>query len=330
MNDTNKEQLIQKSFVIADKMLNGQMEKDEAKKVLVDLNQKGITEIEMTGFSKAMKYNSKKIDTKLKGITDTCGTGGDQLHTFNISTTTSFVLAGAGIPVAKHGNRSVSSLCGSADVLEALGVNLQSSSQRAVEILESVGIVFLFATEMHPKMKNVMPIRKSIKGPTIFNTIGPLSNPLELENQVIGVYKESLMEPMIQVMSDLGVQRPVVVYGYGGMDELSLEGENKIAIRKDNTTVFQTIEPSEYGLKWIMNSELKGGTAQVNAEIMQSVLKGEESVYKESVLLNAGFCLYQFKNLETVAEGIEMAREIIDSGKALSKLNALIKATEKE
>ncbi len=313
---------------LAQKMIRGHLEETESIELLNTINEQGIGEKEMISFSNALKACSNIPKVSINHLTDTCGTGGDQLHTFNISTTQSLVLAACGLPIAKHGNRSVSSSCGSADVLEALGVKIDLSPDQALVVLEKIGIVFLFAQSVHPMMKNVMPIRKQIKGPTVFNTIGPLSNPMMLENQVIGVYKPNLMDPMLSVMVKSGVKNPMVIHGFGGMDELSLEGVNRIGKIVNGQRLYEEMNPLDYGFNKVPNTALRGGDAQINSQLVLSVLNGENTPYKDSVILNAGYSLYYFKGLKTVEEGIQMAKIAIDSGKALAKLNELIAVSQ--
>jgi len=215
---------IETAYHKADAILNMKVTKENASSYLVAMQSRGENVSEISGFAKAMKENALNLTGDYIKLGDTCGTGGDGLHTYNISTCSAFVLAAAGIHIAKHGNRSVSSLCGSADVLEALGAKITLTPHQANTVLSEAGIVFLFAQAFHPKMKNVMPIRRSIEGPTVFNIIGPLSNPASLTHQIIGVYHPRLMLPMLRSMVALGVKSAAVVHGFGGMDELSLEG----------------------------------------------------------------------------------------------------------
>jgi anthranilate phosphoribosyltransferase len=255
---------------------------------------------------------------------DNCGTGGDGLKTFNISTTSAFVLAGAGIPVAKHGNRSVSSKTGSADVLEYLGVNLNLPPEVSEELINEVGIAFLFAPHVHPKTKRIVKVRKDLRIPTIFNLIGPLTNPVELESQLLGIYRRDLLNVFAEVLKTLGRKRAVVLNGAGYMDEASLEGENYLAILENGSIKNQTIHPEEVGLSVYDNEAIKGGDPDVNADILLRVLKGEKGAYRDAVVLNAGLGIFANGKVSSIQEGIHMAKETIDSGAALEKLEQLI------
>ncbi len=294
--------------------------------LLAGLKVKGETYQEISGFARGLKDNAVQISPKSKNLYDIVGTGGDCANTFNISTTCAFVLAGAGLRIAKHGNRSISSKCGSADVLESLGVNIQLTARQIETQLDTFGLAFIFAPMAHPAMKNVMPIRKNLGIPTIFNIIGPLVNPLNLEGQSIGVFSPKLVELMANSMVQLGLKKGLVVHGAGGLDELSLAGVNTAAIIKDSAIEIIEIDPQRYNLTPASNEELKGGNSTVNARITRAVLDGEKGPHRDVVLLNSATALFAFGIVESVEDGLLMAADSIDSGNAKKKLELLIKS----
>ncbi len=305
-------------------ILGEEVSESEIAAFLMGLKSKGETVEEITGIVKAMKANTLKFKEEFPGVLDNCGTGGDGSSSFNVSTTSAFVIASAGIPVAKHGNMSVSSKTGSADVLEYLGVNLNLSAQRTEEILQEIGISFLFAPNVHPKLKKVMMVRKQLKIPTIFNFIGPLTNPIELDYQLLGVYRRDLLNVFAEVLQKLGRKRAIVVNGAGFMDEASLQGENHLTILDDGKITNLTFNPEEVNLPQYDNSNIKGGDSKENAEILINVLKGEKGAYRDTVLLNSGLGIYTAGRANSIKEGILIASEIIDSGAAYEKLNKVI------
>lgn len=293
------------------------------------LKAKGETADEIYGLVRALQEKALPFASHIKGAMDNCGTGGDGAQTFNISTTSAFVLAGAGVKVAKHGNRAVSSKTGSADLLEELGVNIACTPREIDYLLEKVGIAFLFAPAMHPALKRIMKIRKELNVPTVFNLIGPLTNPIDLETQFVGIYKRDMLMPVAEVLQKLGRKQALVVNGSGFLDEASLQGENHVVILKDNKIIEASITPEEYGFSRVKNEEIRGGDAKENANITFGVLQGKKSVYRDTVLLNAGLALFANGKAGTIEEGIHMAAQSIDSGKALAKLNVLIAASNK-
>jgi anthranilate phosphoribosyltransferase len=304
-------------------LMSGEASDAQIGAFLAALKVKGETIDEIAGLAKGMKEKALKI--KAKGnIVDTCGTGGDRAGTFNISTTSAFVLSGAGVKVAKHGNRSVSSKSGSADVLAALGVDIESSVEDIERQLEDIGIAFLFAPKIHLSMKYVMKARKDLAMPTVFNVLGPLSNPVDLEGQIIGVYSRDLVEPIIQVLKRMGMKRAVVVHGGGHIDEASLSSDNYVATLKNGEIEYSNVDSEAYGLKHMENKALVGGTPEDNAKITLSILNGEKGTCRDVVLLNSALGLMASGVAKDVAEGIEIAKESIDSGNALKKLNELI------
>ncbi len=258
---------------------------------------------------------------------DNCGTGGDGSQSFNISTTSAFVIAGAGITVAKHGNRSISSKTGSADVLEHLGVPLEFTRPETYEILKENGIAFLFAPNVHPAMKHAMKVRRELGGvPTIFNVIGPLTNPVQLTSQLMGTYRRDSLETMANVLHKLGRKRALIVNGYGYMDEASLAGGENHLVLLDRGELMQfTLSPEEVDLPVVDNQSIKGGGDAIeNARILRSVLEGKKGPHRDTVLLNAGLGIFANGKAETIKQGVELARESIDSGAALAKLENLI------
>lgn len=295
---------------------------------LMGLKIKGETVDEIIGLVQVLREFALPFSKNFPNVIDNCGTGGDGSKSFNVSTTSAFVIAGAGIPVAKHGNRSISSKTGSADVLEHLGVNLSLSPETTEEILCRTGISFLFAPNVHPKIKRIMKVRKDLRIPTIFNLIGPLTNPINLDYQLLGIYRRDLLDVFAEVLLKLGRKRAVVLNGAGFMDEASLQGENHLVIVDNGTLEKKILHPEEVGLSRFTNEDIIGGNASENADILHRVLKGEKGAYRETVLLNAGIGIYTAKKADTIKQGINLAKESIDSGAALDKLERLIKMSQ--
>lgn len=308
-------------------ILKGEISESEIAAFLMGLKLKGETVEEIAGIVRALKENTLKFINKIPNVLDNCGTGGDGSSSFNVSTTSAFVIAAAGIPVAKHGNRSISSRTGSADVLEHLGVELNLPAEKTEEILQEIGITFLFAPHVHPKLRKIMLVRRQLKIPTIFNFIGPLTNPIDLDYQLLGLYRRDLLKPFAEVLKSLGRKRAIVINGAGFIDEASLQGENHLAFLNGEEISLQTFYPEDVGLKRYSNNEIKGGDAKDNAEIMVKVLKGEKGAYYESVLLNAGLGIYAANKSESIQQGIQIAKEQIDTGAAFKKLEQLIAKT---
>ena len=293
---------------------------------LTALRIKGETVDEITGAARVMREKSTKI--KVKGnVVDTCGTGGDEAMTFNISTAAAFVAAGAGLTVAKHGNRSISSKCGSADVLTALGVNIDVETQRVEECLNTVGIGFLFAPLLHGAMKYAAPVRREIGIRTIFNLLGPLTNPAGARCQVIGVYDEKLTDIIGKVIANLGGEHVFVVCGEDGLDEITLTAPTKVTELRDGQIRTFYIKPEDFGFDRCKPEDLKGGDPEENAGIIMNIFKGEKSPKRDIVILNAAFAIAAGGRAKTVPEGIAMARGAIDSGLAMEKLNKLKEMT---
>lgn len=308
-------------------VMAGKVLHEDLSQFLLALREKKPTVDEITGAAQALREFSVKVHAQDKTVLDTCGTGGDKLGTFNISTAAALVVAGAGCTVAKHGNRSVSSRCGSADVLEALGVNINMDVSHLEECLEEVGIAFLFAQKMHPAMKHAADVRKQLGLETIFNILGPLTNPAQATHQVMGIYADELVEPMAHVLGNLGLQRALVVHGHDGLDEITTTTTTHAAeFFKDKVNVY-TISPEDYKIPLAKLSDLKGGDVAENKKIIVKILVGEKGPRRDIVVLNAGYALYIAEIAKTVEEGIALARHSIDTGKAVKKLELLVKVT---
>ncbi|MDC3414815.1 anthranilate phosphoribosyltransferase [Terrihalobacillus insolitus] len=296
---------------------------------LTALRAKGESADEITGLVNIIREKSLTVPHKLDHVMDNCGTGGDGSQSFNVSTTSAFVIAGAGIKIAKHGNRSISSKTGSADVLEHLGVSLQFNGEQMNELLEDNGIAFLFAPHVHPALKKIMSVRRELRIPTIFNLIGPLTNPMELDTQLLGIYRRDMLDMMANVLHRLGRKRAVVINGAGSMDEASLAGENHVTLLERGELIRFTLTPEEVGLPVYDNEVIKGGDAQENAAILYNVLKGEKGAHRDTVLLNAGLAIFANGTAATVQDGVAVAKESIDSGAALAKLEYLVDYSKK-
>jgi anthranilate phosphoribosyltransferase len=294
---------------------------------LVALRMKGETVDEITGAAEAMKSNATRINTKYRNVVDTCGTGGDSLHTFNISTAAAFVAAGAGVAVAKHGNRSVSSKCGSADVLTALGVNIDISPERMEECLFSNGIAFLFAPKLHSSMKYALGPRREIGARTIFNILGPLTNPARTRRQLIGVYDKKLVRLVVEVLKELGAKQVMAVHGVNGLDEISISGPTHVCELVDDQMYEYEISPDDFGMKTAPIEEIQSATCQSNKKFLTSVLNGKQSAARDVVLLNAGAAIKVSGKVSSIYDGLKLAQESIDSGKALEKLNQMVTFT---
>ncbi len=298
---------------------------------LMALRMKGETTDEITGSARAMRSAASHVPTTLDvDLLDTCGTGGDKSGTFNISTTVAFVAAGAGIPVAKHGNRAATSQCGSADVLGELGVNLDLSPAQVGRCVDEVGIGFLFAVKLHPAMKYAIGPRRQMGVRTIFNILGPLTNPAGAQRQLMGVFAADLTDLLAHVLKALGSQSAMVVNGYGGLDELTVTGPNRVSYLKEDGSIetFQ-LDPAELGFAAASIRELKGGDAPTNAAILRGVLSGElTGAKRDIVLLNAGAAIMAAGEVDSMAAGIALAQDAIDSGRAAAKLDRLIEFSQ--
>jgi anthranilate phosphoribosyltransferase len=294
---------------------------------LTALRMKGETVEEITGAARVMREKAHRVAVGSKNVLDTCGTGGDQKGTFNISTTAAFVVAGAGVPVAKHGNRSVSSQSGSADVLGALGVKVDAPKDRVERCIAEIGIGFLFAPLLHEAMKYAVQPRRDIGIRTIFNLLGPLTNPAMARYQLIGIYSGDLVGMVAHVLRNLGSARALVVHGLEGLDEISLCGPTKVAELRDGEVKQYTLEPEQFGLKRCQLSDLHGGSADESAVVVRAVLDGKAGPAREVVLLNSGAALYVSGKVATLQDGMRLAAESIDSGSARQKLQRLVEMT---
>lgn len=297
---------------------------------LTALRMKGETVDEIVGCASVLGEKAMKIHPKVDSYVDIVGTGGDGSNSFNISTTSAFIIAAAGLPVAKHGNRAISSRSGAGDMLEALGLNLNHTPAEIEKQIEDVGIGFMFAPVFNPSMKYVGPARSQMGIRTVFNILGPLTNPATPNMQLLGVYDESLVEPLARVLTSLGVKRGMVVYGTDKLDEISASSPTLICEFKDGEYQTYTITPEEFGMKTCKKDDLLGGTPAENAEITRSILRGEKGHKRNAVLMNAGAALYIAGEAEDMKSGIALAAELIDSGKALDTLEKLIEVSNGE
>ena len=319
-------------------VLSGKCTDSQIAGLLVGLRMKGETVEEIVGFAEAIRAAAIPLnlkndsaldvsDTERDALVDTCGTGGDTSGTFNISTATAFVVAGAGVRVAKHGNRSISSKCGSADVMEALGVNINLPPERLVECLKQVGIAFLFAPLMHSAMKHVQTARRELKLRTVFNLLGPLTNPARASAQVVGVYSAELVDKLAEALSMLGVRRALVVHGMDGLDEITITGPTRIAEVRDSEVHTYEVTPEEFGMPRARLEDISGGDAAANAAIIRSVLDGTQSARRDVVLLNAAAALVAAGKANHLSDAFPLAVESIDSNAAKKKLNDMVHFT---
>lgn len=322
---TNKDDLpYEMAEGVMDEIMSGEASDIHIGAYLTALRMKGETIEEITASAAGMRKHCVRLLHNMD-VLEIVGTGGDEAYTFNISTTSALVVSAAGIPVAKHGNRSVSSKCGAADVLEALGVNIMISPAQSAEILSEIGICFMFAQTYHTAMKYVAPVRRELGIRTIFNILGPLSNPAGANMQLLGVFDESLVMPLAQVLNKLGVKRAMVVHGRDGIDEISLSAETYCCEIRDGELTTFVLEPEQFGLKRCKKEDLIGGGPQENAEITRAILRGDRGPKRDAVLLNAAACIYLVKDKMTFREAVKIAEETIDSQKALEQLEAFIK-----
>ncbi len=294
---------------------------------LTALRMKGETVPELLGAAIVMRNKSETIECPDSPSVDTCGTGGDGADTFNISTTAAFVVAGAGVRVAKHGNRAVSSKAGSADVLASLGVKLDIDRARVEHCLKETGIGFLFAPSFHPAMKHAAPIRKELGFRTIFNLLGPLTNPARVPAQVIGVYDDKWREPIAQVLKGLGCERAMVVHGEDGLDEITLAADTRVSELKNGEVTDGFIDPTSFGFEYCCEDDLVGGDSVENAKILREILDGSGGPPRDITLMNAGAAIYTSGAAESLKDGIDKARQSINSGAARQKLKDLCRLT---
>lgn len=307
----------------ADGVITGQLSDSQLGASLAALKINGVTSEELAAFAEVMQACAIKIPYEKNDAMDNCGTGGDHSNSFNISTTSAFVLAAGGVTMAKHGNRSVSSKSGSADVLEQLGVNINRTPEESAYLLENIGIAFLFAPSLHPGMKTVMKVRQELATPTIFNLIGPLINPIKLSTQLMGTYAGNSVVETATALGKLGRKRALVVHGFGGMDEANLAGETQLTFFHEEKVTSFSLNPEDYGFKTEPLQKIIGGNAQKNAEILIDVLQNKASAYLETVVLNAGLGFYASGVEDSITSGIERARMCLSSGAAYDKLRQL-------
>ena len=309
--------------VVMELIMSGQASLAEIKSFLVALNKKGPTVEEITACALIMRKFVLPVKTKHELILDIVGTGGDHKNTFNISTVSAIIVASCGVAVAKHGNRRVTSLCGSADVLEALGINVQMEEKHLSECLNKIGLVFLFAQRLHPAMKNVAFARQELGVKTIFNILGPLTNPAQATHQVMGVYSRELLKPMAQVLKNLGLKRALVVHGNDGLDEITTTDKTFVCEYNGQEIISYDIDPDELGIVRARIEDFKGGDAVENAAILRQILEGEGGPRRDIVVVNAAYALYTAGAVENLEQGMRMAEHAIDSKRAMQKLEEL-------
>jgi anthranilate synthase/phosphoribosyltransferase len=310
-------------------VMDGEATPSQIASLVTAMRMKGETVDEITGFARAMRARATMVRPRATGLVDTCGTGGDGLSTFNISTTTAFVVAGAGVPIAKHGNRAVSSKSGSADVLEALGVRIDLTPEQMARCIDEVGVGFLFAMSLHSSMRHADPTRREIAIRTVFNILGPLTNPAGATRQLLGVYDPRLASVMAEVAGRLGAVRVMVVHGHPGMDEVSASGPTTVAEYVNGAVRTYEIDPESVGIPRISPRAIAGGDAARNADILRDVLRGEHGPARDTTLMNAAAALLVAGRVEDLAEGVALARHSIDDGLALARLEALVSLTSR-
>jgi anthranilate phosphoribosyltransferase len=317
-----------------EEITSGQATPAQIASLITALRLKGETVEEITAAARVMRDKAVPIEVArgpdVPVLVDTCGTGGDQIHTFNISTATAFVVAGAGVRVAKHGNRSVSSACGSADVCEALGINLDLSPEEVARSIDEHGIGFLFAPALHGTMKHAIGPRREIGIRTIFNILGPLANPAGAEVQILGVFRKDLPGVMAEVLGKLGCRRALVVHGEDGMDEITTTGSTHVAEWQDGRVRQYTVHPEDFGIPVGTMDEIRGGNAEENARFILELFEGKKGGKRDIVLLNAGAALHAAGSADTIEKGIELARQAIDDGKAMERLRATIRHSNRQ
>ena len=328
----NKEDLTyNEAYAVMNEIMSGKTSATQNAAFLAALSTKSAkaeTTDEIAGCAAAMREHATKVETDME-LFEIVGTGGDGAHSFNISTTSAFVAAAGGIKVAKHGNRAASSKCGTADCLEALGVNIEQSPEKCVELLDKVGMCFFFAQKYHTSMKYVGAIRKELGFRTVFNILGPLTNPGSPKMQLLGVYDEYLAEPLAQVLINLGVKRGMVVYGQDKLDEISLSAPTTVCEFKGGSYNKYVISPEDFGFERCTKKDLEGGTPQENAKITRDILMGQKGHKRNAVLMNSGASLYIGGKAESMQEGIGLAAQLIDSGKAIEVLDKFIELSNK-
>lgn len=323
----NKEDLsLEMTREVMDEIMKGVATNAQIAAFLTAMRMKGETIDEITACAMSMRKFGLKIQHETD-VLDIVGTGGDEAFTFNISTISSIIISAAGIPVAKHGNRSVSSKCGSADVLEALGVKIDIPVEKSENILKKIGICFLFAPLYHSSMRHAAPVRKELGVRTLFNILGPLASPANANLQLLGVYDEQLVAPMARVLANLNVKRAMVVHGHDGLDEVSLSARTTVCEVNNGRVNSFFLDPKQLGFEYCKSEELLGGDPAINADIARKILSGEKGPKREVVLLNSAVCLYMANNDITLRECVRLAAQTIDSGKAMEQLDKFIRLT---
>jgi anthranilate phosphoribosyltransferase len=315
-------------FNVMNTIMEGKATPSQIGGILAGLRMKGETIEEIIGAAKVMREKAAKIQTNSSYTVDTCGTGGDKRNTFNISTASAFIAAAASVTIVKHGNRSVSSKCGSADVLERLGVNIDLCPIAVKKCIDELQIGFIFAPNFHQTMKYAINPRRELGIRTIFNVLGPLTNPANPKGQVLGVFNENLTSILANVLRKLGLKRAMVVYGMDGLDEITITAKTKVSELKDNKIHEYYLDPNDYGISFAKIEEVEGGDPEENAKILLNILKGEKGPKRDMVLLNAGAAMYVGNVVNSLGEGIDKSKEMIDKGLALEKLNQLIKLSQ--
>lgn len=308
-------------------IMEGQATDAQIAAILIALRMKGETIDEITGFAETMREKASKVHNRAHALLDTCGTGGAAVKTFNVSTLSAIIASTAGISVAKHGNRAMSSKCGTADVLEVLGMNIELSPEQAEECLQKTGFCFMFAPLYHKAMKYAVGPRKQIGVRTVFNVLGPLTNPAGANLRVLGVFDHHLTGTMAHVLHELGTQRALVVAGYDGLDEITINGPTKITELKDGEVFTYDLTPEQVGLQSYSLEEVSGGNAEFNAQIIREILDGKIGAARDIVLLNAGASLYVAGKADSIADGIREAARLIDAGLVKAKLQQLKEVT---
>ena len=324
----HKDLTYNEAYYTMDEIMSGEASEVQMSAYLTAMSMKGETIEEITASAKAMRDHCVRLLND-KEVLEIVGTGGDGSNTFNISTTSSIVISAAGVPVAKHGNRSASSKCGAADVLEELGVNIYIEPEKSLKCLREIDLCFLFAQNYHLSMKYVAGVRKELSIRTIFNILGPLTSPAGASMEVLGVYERELLEPLADVLNNLGVKSAMVVYGLDGMDEISASDKTAVCELKDGKTMTYELSPEYFDMEIASKEDLVGGDARENAKITLSILNGEKGPKRNAVLLNSAAGFYVAGRVDSLKEGVKLAEEVIDSGKALKQLEKFIEVTNR-
>ena len=324
----NEDLTYDEAYGTMDEIMSGEASEVQMSAYLTAMSMKGETIEEITASAEAMRAHCVRLLND-EEVLEIVGTGGDGSNTFNISTTSSIVISAAGVPVAKHGNRSASSKCGAADVLEELGVNIYIEPEKSLKCLKEINLCFLFAQNYHLSMKYVAGVRKELSIRTIFNILGPLTSPAGASMEVLGVYERDLIEPLADVLKNLGVKSAMVVYGLDGMDEISASDKTAVCELKDGKTMTYELSPEYFDMEIASKEDLVGGDAKENAQITLSILNGEKGPKRNAVLLNSAAGLYIAGKVKSLKEGVKLAEEVIDSGKALEQLEKFVEVTNR-